>query len=267
MQDYYSADQQLHWLSQILAKINRTFLEKESDDSHTNLYYDTISNRLFGRWFENAKGRYLMSLNLGDLSFELLDQHFNSLWLVSSNGKSILEVESQLDSGLSDLGFSNSGWKDSIHYEIPDYGLNKSPIEHLSESQIALWSNFRSLANYACADLLGNRQAESEIRIWPHHFDTGIYFDLSPRLGIGFGLAMKDQMAEDAYFYLTGYSDAVDFDYANFKSEDSWDWKSVEWKGALLRLGDLKDLDQKAALKKINAFSALVIEQFCAQLD
>lgn len=266
MRDYYSADQQIHRLSQLLAKINRTYLAKQSDDSHTNLYFDSVNKRILGRWLESSEGNCILGLNLNDLSFELHDQSFISIWLVNSQGKSIMEVEGQLDSGLNDVGFTDGSWKDQMHYEIPDYGLNKSPIESLTEDQISVWSQYRALANYACTDLLGNYQARSETRIWPHHFDTGIYFELGPDLGIGFGLAMKDMLAEDAYFYLSAYAEEVDFDYSRFRSDSDWEWKWGDWEGAMLKLTYLEGLNQKQALKKINSFSSLALEQVCATL-
>jgi hypothetical protein len=266
MQDYYSADQQIHWLSQLLAKINRTFLEKKSDDSHTNLYFDALNKRLYGRWLESSNGKHLISLNLTDLSLELHDQYLNSVWLINCQGKSVLEVESQLDNGLNELGFEDNDWKEHMHYEIPDYGLNKGPIERLSESQINLWCRFRALANHACMDLLGSCQAESEIRIWPHHFDTGIYFKVGEELEIGFGLAMKDSLANEAYFYLTANADSLDFDYSTFSSGNSWEWKSDDWKGALFKLSTLEAMDQEEALNRINDFSAMALEQFCSAL-
>ena len=45
----------------------------------------------------------------------------------------------------------------------------------------------------------------SEVRIWPHHFDTGIYLEVNSKLGIGFGWAMADKMIDQPYFYFTPY--------------------------------------------------------------
>ncbi|MFT5886141.1 MAG: hypothetical protein ACI9IP_002605 [Arcticibacterium sp.] len=42
MTGYTQTDQQLHWLSQIIAKANRTYVPAEEDDSHTNLYFNAL---------------------------------------------------------------------------------------------------------------------------------------------------------------------------------------------------------------------------------
>lgn len=38
LSSYNAADRQLHWLSQVIARINRMFVSPKEDDSHTNLF-------------------------------------------------------------------------------------------------------------------------------------------------------------------------------------------------------------------------------------
>ena len=47
----------------------------------------------------------------------------------------------------------------------------------------------------------------SEVRIWPHHFDTGClgYFDTKKNVSVGLGLAIPDKNVDDWYFYASGY--------------------------------------------------------------
>ncbi len=54
MQAYIKTDRQLHWLSQVIAKINRTYVPKKNDDSHTNLYFDNLGKRITGRWIDRS---------------------------------------------------------------------------------------------------------------------------------------------------------------------------------------------------------------------
>ena len=48
MQEYINTDRQLHWLSQVITKVNRSFVPAEKDDSHTNLYFDVIQKGIYG---------------------------------------------------------------------------------------------------------------------------------------------------------------------------------------------------------------------------
>lgn len=264
---YHQADQLLHCLSQPIAKINRSFVDRKEDDSHTNLYFDPVSEKLFGRWFEIKGKKYLLSLNLIDQSYEMHDWNFNSLWLVNSRGKSLKEVEDQLSSGLDHLGVEDDRWQAELHFKIPDYDVKRGPIERLGKEAIEEWSHYRSLANYACLDLMGHLQQKAEIRIWPHHFDTGIYMQISKELGIGFGLAMKDEMAGDAYFYLSAYSEKDDLDYERFNAGSNWEWKTGNWKGALITIDQIPINDYGQGLTILNNFCEQAIESILNSID
>ena len=166
MQEYSNSDRHIHWLSQVLAKVNRAYVPEQEDDSHTNLYFDDIGKRILGRWIDGPKGKMILGL-----------------------------------------------------------------------------------------DMLGYLQAESEIRIWPHHFDTGIYTMVSDNLGLGFGLAMKDALLGEAYFYISGYGAESPLEYQNLPNLSAGRWESGEqWKGAVLPLSDLPDSSHEEAIQVIRSF-------------
>lgn len=55
--NYNKTDHQVHLLSQIIAKFNRTYVAEKEDDSHTNLDFDPLGHRLYGR-FDGADSEY-----------------------------------------------------------------------------------------------------------------------------------------------------------------------------------------------------------------
>ena len=74
------------------------------------------------------------------------------------------------------------------------------------------WMEWRTLGNEACKKILKILNVEGNIRIWPHHFDTGIYVAANLNLNIGFGFAMEDELVnagfklkEDAKPVLRGF--------------------------------------------------------------
>lgn len=73
------------------------------------------------------------------------------------------------------------------------------------------------MANTVSQHMLDNLQLESGICIWPHHFDSGIYIQETADLELGFGLAMKDTMVGEAYFYMSGYHGESPISYQNLK--------------------------------------------------
>ena len=205
MFEYTFLDQQLHQLSQVIAKANRTFIPALEDDSHTNLAFDSLGKRILGRWINSESGKIMLTYQLTSQNFEWVDENYHIQLSVSSIGKTVSEIESEISYKLQDLNLDDSNFKDPMHYDIPEYSFKGQKIEPFSENQLNSWMHYRLIANEACHALLGHLAVNAEIRIWPHHFDTGLYVNVNSKLGIGFGLAMEDQMAGAPYFYMAGY--------------------------------------------------------------
>lgn len=245
MQEYNDTDIRLHLLSQLIAKVGRTYLPKKEDDSHTNLYFDSLGSRLLGRWITSGNGRVVLSLNLDTLCFEWLDSSLRVLYDAETIGYAYAEIESQLSGHIEKLGLNPAGFSENLHFKIPEYSITQEPVDLLIDDGLAEWKFFRSLANDTCGWLLGYLQQQAEVRIWPHHFDTGIYFTPNDRIGIGYGLAMKDSMVGSPYLYFSGYAQKRTLHYENLPTLDAGRWEvDGPWKGAVLPLAELADLDE-----------------------
>jgi hypothetical protein len=245
MKNYTNTDQQLHVLCQIITKANRTFVPKKDDDSHTNLAFNSAKNRIEGRWINSTRGKIIMNLNLASLRFEWVNEQEEVLESFPSLGKTIKQIEVQISEGLSVLGLSKTGFTYELHFEIPAYPFADKPIQIISAEDLTTWKNYRKLANEACSNLLSKLNIESEIRIWPHHFDTGIYIEPSNEIGLGFGLAMEDSMVGSSYFYYSAYGlNGYNFEYPTDKKLEIGKWIVNEnWQGAVLPLEDLQEND------------------------
>ncbi len=255
MQEYNKTDQQLHWLSQVLAKTGRAFVPEKEDDSHTNLYFDPVAGRLCGRWIVQEKQKSMLTLNLASMQFEWLDRYFEVKHSTSVVDKSLEEIEKEVAIFPSSLGMPSEKMFEALHFEIPRYGFNSIAQKDLSDEGLRQWKFFRYLANLASLDFMGFVQAESEIRIWPHHFDTGVYTQLTPGFGLGFGLAMEDSIAGQPYFYLAGYASDQQIQYTNLPALKTGKWITGEnWNGAILPLGDLDTRKLEANLSVIEGF-------------
>jgi hypothetical protein len=90
-------------------------------------------------------------------------------------------------------------------------------INKPNELELENWIRIRAQANQACFQFLGHVQKQAEVRIWPHHFDTGVYLEFNAQVGIGFGLAIADSMIDKPYYYLVGYP----------LGSKSWNWQEV----------------------------------------
>jgi len=266
MQAYNSSDRQIHWLSQVLAKANRAYVPEREDDSHTSLYFDAIGKRLLGRWIDGPEGKMILGLDLQSLSIQWLDAGQNILSEFSVLNMNMDELEALVSEYPGSLKMNTADSSKALHFDLPDYKISKLNKGDLSDDGFRSWIFYRDLANKACQDMLGYLQLESEIRIWPHHFDTGINARVSDHLGLGFGLAMEDAILGQAYFYFSAYHAGSPPEYQNLPTLSSGRWESAEqWKGAVLPLTDIPDSSGGKAIQVIHLFIKEAADWFSNQ--
>ena len=111
--------------------------------------------------------------------------------------------------------------------------------------------NYRKLAHTALEKVLHDNSIKSEIRIWPHHFDTGAFGSLPGRPGasVGFGLAIPDSLVDDYYFYISGYKGHDSLDVGDFDPLSVGGWESTNFNGGLL---PIKGVDEAQATNFFN---------------
>jgi len=255
MKAYNLVDQQMHVLCQVIGKANRTFVPEEPDESHTNLYFDPWGNKILGRWIQSGSGTVLVSLDLNTFQFEVLNTSRKKILTVSSIGKTMEEIEIEFETLLPKTGLDPTGFKAPMPHAIPEYPFSKKPMEAIEAQALDQWKHMRKLANQTCFDFLGYAQAESEVRIWPEHFDTGIYFEYAGKIGIGFGLAMEDSMAGEPYFYMAGYPKNGSLAFENLPESPTWKWELGEhWKGVILPVSVLEKASHSQTEKILNEY-------------
>jgi len=249
MQEYNHIDQCVHQLTQTIAKANRTFVPKQPDDSHTNLFFDPISHRIYGRWIKSKNSSIILSLNLRSNRLEWLDKTIGVLDSVSIVDQDFDQLEGLVEVSMDKLGLDNEGFRQPLHFQITTYGFLEKPMEAFHPDHLKEWEFYRGYANDVSYSLLGYLQEDSEVRIWPHHFDTGIYVEIAHQIGLGFGLAMEDNMVGKPYFYFSGSElegHSVDFQNVPKLSFGNWILHDY-WKGAVLPLPLLKQNNPKIA--------------------
>jgi hypothetical protein len=266
LNNYTQTDQQIHTISQIIAKANRSFVAKEPDDSHTNLYFDPLGNRILGRWIETPSGKLILALNLSKLQLEWLNSSYQTLKSFQVVGKTIDAVEHEIEVHLPELGLNPEGFTDKLHFDIPEYDFANDVIRSINEQDLNQWKYYRELANQACESLLGYLQIDGEIRIWPHHFDTGIYVETNDGIGIGFGLAMADSLTNQPYFYMSGYKKDAAFEFKSLPKLSNGKWITSEnWKGAVLTISDLEQIPEQNQMEVVRGFIRDSADWFVSQ--
>ncbi|WP_431127292.1 hypothetical protein [Flagellimonas flava] len=230
--------QQLHLAAQYLATSGISFLEKKADDSHTNLGFSIDKARL-ETWPLDSTGTQLF---LNYREFALAWSSAEELTM-DLRGKGHEEVVTWLKKTSEQLGLPSYHF--DLHYSLP-YSMddnfkfelsNADQVEHLIQS--------RTLAQQALASFLEKEELVSEIRIWPHHFDTGAFTALNDGSGksIGLGMAIPDTLVDDLYLYISGYRGHDALRTWAFKSLTRGKWVNDAFKGAVLPVSGLtKDM-------------------------
>ncbi|MCK8521437.1 hypothetical protein M0D21_07655 [Aquimarina sp. D1M17] len=226
---------QLHLAAQYLAAAGINFIEKKEDDSHTNLGFSIENSSLYSRKLGNKN----IKLNLNYKLFVLEWEDQNIITSFPLHGKSHLEILEWLRQMANQSGLGIYSY--NLHYDLPYQIKNDFVFELKDDLKIEKLIDHRVLANTVIQSFLDENNLTSEIRIWPHHFDTGAFTPLKNEsdISIGLGMAIPDTMIDDYYFYISAYRGHDSVDTTNFNTLSSGQWKNEGFKGAVLPLNGI----------------------------
>lgn len=231
---------QIHHLSQFLAVTAKHFLEEKANDSHTNAGWE--NHYITSRLIQNLQ----LKVNVPEFQLEIWANRTLEKPL-EADGKSKSELFEALKEELNHLGLDTSTFENKLHYELPEHALDKgAAFAKPKAKDLQAWINLRDLAQQCMIKLNAAFNNSSEIRIWPHHFDTGVYFELNTEgtKSIGAGLAIGDSMIAGPYFYIYGWQKDQEIDFATKPGLKNGRWIIENWKGAVLPADDLNQLDK-----------------------
>lgn len=223
--------EQLHLASQYLAAANISFQDKKEDDSHTNLGWDSQNKRITSHYFGEENFQIGLNLATGELqwlkkgvleaSIETQSSSHAKIksWLVEQTEKSNLGKE----------------YKYEFHYELPYTKIADEDTFAFDSSHAFEFAKQLSIAQSAFELFLTKNELESPIRIWPHHFDLGIYAKLKgpENLFLGAGLAVHDTMIDEMYYYSSGWNGAESIVTKTLTGLKKGEWRS-DWNGATM---------------------------------
>jgi len=222
---------QFHLATQYLAMAGKSFLEAKDDDSHTNVGFFTKDHTL-RTWSLDDSDTYLaFSFDDFALQWSTAEDKISFLLEGKTHRKIIgwiskMAVASKID----------KPYNYDLHYELP-FEHNDGYVFELSDKQaLTNLLQLRILAQNVLEIFLNRQKLESEIRIWPHHLDTGAFVILNDESGksVGLGMAIPDSLIDNHYFYLSGYKAHNSLSTANFSKLTHGEWKNNGFKGAIL---------------------------------
>ncbi|CAZ97960.1 hypothetical protein [Zobellia galactanivorans] len=220
-------EKMMHLAAQYLAAAGISFVEKKADDSHTNLGWSIDKQGL--ETHPLSIDGDVLALNYNTFSLEWNSPKNNASFAL--DGKTHEQVLEWLTNSAD--AFLGKKYTYDFHYDLP-YSIDDSFTFKLDAHKLKELTGLRTLAQSSLEKTLEANGLSSDIRIWPHHFDSGAYVIISDDLSIGFGLAVPDTMINEHYFYISGYKGHDGIETSNFTSLSMGEWKNEGFKGAVL---------------------------------
>ncbi|NMM48222.1 hypothetical protein [Marinigracilibium pacificum] len=196
----------LHKLSQYLSWVGSSYIEKADDFSHTNLGWDAINSSLIGRWTSDG---VRISFNFQEFSYKLeAPWHYS---IILPEDQTFGEVEELLRHLLIACGLTGSHFQPSDDYQLPYEFDSDEEVERPKSKYLSYWADCRSNADLMLHKLAAEYAGSSEVRVWPHHFDSGMVIPIEVKndktlKSIGVGLSIADGLSNEPYFYLNYFS-------------------------------------------------------------
>lgn len=239
----------LHHAAHTIASTAEAILPPKDDDSHTNLGWDPHLQALLSHSFDDQckLGLLYPSFSLGLI---VEDEVQTSLALA---GKTRAAVYDWIRTNLSNLGFDTAAIQAMTRYEIPPHpvttgGTFSSPSEIILEELTVRRNN----AHHLFVDIAPEYSYASDVRTWPHHFDTGLYIPIRKNdaqedlNSIGLGMAPPDGSVNDMYLYVTHWSKSpVKLPAQLPELNGKGYWVNQNWTGAVLPFSTITALQHK----------------------
>lgn len=241
------ADQIMHSLAQLLALTAMQWLPTQPDDSQANLLWNSVQDRLESRAFTVGDHTIRLVIAIDSFTLYFVDEQEQVHAAFSVENRTPADAlnwwTSQMQAwGLTDLNPLS-------------YVLGTEPVQTTYERPDVLptWSHWRTVANRVLTTLTHETCQKSEVRVWPHHFDTGVYYAVTDAAGVEIsaiwaGYSIADALSNEPYFYLSGYVQGRSIDFSTALPLPIGAWRITEnWQGALLpisAIGQTSNVDK-----------------------
>lgn len=245
--------QPLHIAAQYLAAAGKSFTTAKEDDSHTNLGWANEYNEI--RTWPLSKNGEQLALNYPSFSLVWIDQDTRAE--LSLAGKSHQHIVSWISDQAQKSGLDKE-YEFKLHYELPyPFPNDDFKFGHVNLEEFSITTELIRLGYFTLKDALEDFGLESEIRVWPHHFDLGAYAFVNDELALGMGLAIPDDKIQDFYFYISAYKGEESVETKDFKELTYGQWQTAEWKAATLPVDRVDQLKLTQFFKEsITAFKS-----------
>lgn len=238
------AEKKFHHLAQFLAAFSNSYLPKAENDSQSNMEWSFIEKSLISRRVDNIylclDFRKVILKAVKERTVETLDL----LGLTHS------DIDAWLRKVLSGFGLDVSAFHYDLGFSLDTPFDNFITLDAEDDEAIAKIISLRKSAQKSLTTIQKKHEKTSHIRVWPHHFDTGMLIDKSEEQnfskGIGLGYAIADHVSDVPYFYVYSWPDHH-LNYDMLPTLRNGMWINEDWKGALLTVNMLHNTGRVTA--------------------
>ena len=244
--DLNQADRTFHSLAQLIALTGTNQLAIQIDDSQANIIWNSDQARLEGNPFERMGQQLRLVIDLPTFSLQFLDENDKPIDTFYAYNKTPTQATDWWWAVMRSWGFNPT--------KPLNYQLEVTPValdtQYSRPAKQREWAYWRTMANQKLAELNSISGRSSDIRIWPHHFDTGIYYSIldeqgQERAAIWAGYAIADGVSTEPYFYLSGYDRKYPIDFTTTDKLMIGQWLSrPDWQGACLPVSQITEPEQ-----------------------
>jgi hypothetical protein len=215
---------QVHWAAQAVAGVGRSLFPSQSDDSHSTLAWSRPHRAFAGSAFEDGT---CAALRLRDLT----------LMLIRDRG--LIEDEFPLRGRTIDdaFGFFEKRFGRGLRRPNDTESLPAPPPSAFDPApdDLAKLDRLYDDADNVLQSYRSKREACSEVRCWPHHFDIATLQMLAGGGTLGAGFVAGDGQYREPYWYVTPYP--YPNDRTSYPPLPLGFWNTEGWFGAVM-LGD-----------------------------
>lgn len=226
--------------AQYPAMAGKYLVEQKPDDSNTNLKWIPDKNIFVGNLIEN---QYIVGLEPVSMELMIMDKDYQAIQILSMGIHTRKEIYEWLKKNLAHLNVDVSSLQEVMHYEIPPLTGEEEWPFHADPDLLIEWSKYRTASNQEISSFANHFSTASEVRVWPHHFDTGTYIPLEtdknqePTKSIGLGFAIADTYVAEPYYYINNWHKKGPLKYTTLPNlEGGGIWNEKDWVGAVLPL-------------------------------
>ena len=222
---------QAHHAAQFASAIGVSYLAPRSDDSHTNLSWDSKHQALTSRETRALSHGVRVALRPSDLTLLVLVNESVGQ-RIPLHGSTISQAELVLRSALKATGVDDRRLKLPQRDSLPSH-----PVSGGRAFDVSRPDEFTELAHWFsnAFSVLGDTQRElgsSEVRCWPHHFDIATLITVGPDASVGVGLSPGDVTYPEPYFYVNAWPSPKATQLPELYGNGSWNRDG--WFGAVL---------------------------------